>query len=101
MLEWQVQNVNQNIYYFTKYVQKNLKKLEVIKPEGTYMLWVDFRKFNLSQVELNDILINKCNLGLSDGKIFGNSGIGFQRFNLACPRVYILEALDRLMRLNK
>jgi len=47
---------------------------------------------------LNDFLINKAEVGLNKGSVFGEQGVGFQRMNLACPRSMVQEALDRIHR---
>ncbi|SDB88386.1 MalY/PatB family protein [Williamwhitmania taraxaci] len=65
-------------------------------PEGTYLAWIDFREFNLPQQELNRILIETANVGLSDGTIYGKQGIGFQRLNAACPKSVIENAVARI-----
>ena len=82
--------------YFIKYVKENIKKINVIKPEGTYLLWVDFRGLNLSLEELDDLILNKARLGLDNGRMFGEAGAFYYRFNIGCPREYIKEALKRL-----
>ncbi|MFR7621513.1 MAG: hypothetical protein ACLUYY_12870 [Blautia sp.] len=41
-------------------------------------------------------MINKAKLWLDSGKIFGDSGRGFQRINIACPRAILTEALERI-----
>jgi cysteine-S-conjugate beta-lyase len=82
--------------YFISYVNKNINKLKVIEPEGTYLLWVDFKGLNLSLKELDDLILNKAKLGVNNGKMFGESGAFYYRFNIACPRDYIKEALLRL-----
>ena len=64
--------------------------------EGTYLLWLDFRRYGFSPQELRDRIIGKARLGLNDGPMFGPGGEGFQRMNIGCPRVTLQEALDRL-----
>ncbi|MGB4393475.1 MAG: cystathionine beta-lyase, partial [Tepidanaerobacteraceae bacterium] len=71
-------------------------QIKVVKPEGTYLAWVDFSELGLDTDELNDFIINKARLALDDGSWFGMGGKGFQRINLACPRVYIKKALTQL-----
>ena len=65
-------------------------------PEGTYLSWIDFREFGLQQAELNKILIEKANVGLSDGTIYGKQGLGFQRLNAASPKSTIESAVTRI-----
>jgi cystathionine beta-lyase len=61
-------------------------------PEGTYLSWLDFRELRLPQNEINRILTEVAKAGLSDGTIYGNQGLGFQRFNVASPRSVIESA---------
>lgn len=82
--------------YFIEYVQNNIKSIEVIKPQGTYLLWVDMRKLLTKTDDLNHFIINKAGLGLDDGRMFGPCGEGFMRFNIACPRSYVKLALEKL-----
>lgn len=64
--------------------------------EGTYLVWLDFTKTGLSVDELEDFIIHEAKLWLDSGKIFGESGNGFQRINVACPRKVLEEALSRI-----
>lgn len=73
-----------------------LPGMEMIKPEGTYLAWVDMRGLGMDIQGLQDFVRNGARLALDDGYAFGPGGEGFQRFNLACPRSYVQEALDRL-----
>lgn len=88
--------LDQNRRYFINYVDQNIKNISVINSQGTYLLWVDFRKLNLEKEELIDLMINKVRIGANYGEMFGLSGKGFFRFNIGCPRVYLEEALKRL-----
>lgn len=86
----------QNIETVDKFLKKQLPKLKLVRPEGTYLLWLDFREYGLSQSELNLKLINQAGLGFNDGAIFGSEGNGFQRMNIGCPQNVVVEALNRL-----
>lgn len=79
-----------------EYIHSNLKNIDLIEPEGTFLLWVDFRKTNLSRDEMLKLLVDSAKLGLSDGFMFGKEGDGFQRMNIGCPRQKVLEALERI-----
>ena len=68
------------------------------EPEGTYLVWLDFRNLQLTDEELEDLIIHKAGLWLDSGAIFGKSGQGFQRINVACPRQTLTKALDQLRR---
>ncbi|NLI42233.1 MAG: putative C-S lyase [Synergistaceae bacterium] len=72
--------------------------VDVISPEGTYLLWLDLRKLGLSQDELMKFLIEKAKLGLNDGLNFGPDGAGFVRMNIGCPSKILREGINRLVR---
>ena len=73
-------------------------RVDVISPEGTYLLWLDLRKLGLSQDELMKFLIEKAKLGLNDGLNFGPDGAGFVRMNIGCPSKILREGINRLVR---
>ena len=85
-----------NIRFFRDFLEKELPMLHLIKTEGTYLLWVDFRDLNLSEPELEDLIVNRAGLWLDSGAMFGKAGQGFERFNIACPRPVIKKALEQL-----
>lgn len=88
--------VAENIAFTKEYVEKHLPGVEMVEHEGTYLVWLDFRKTGLSVEELEDLIVNRSKLWLDSGKIFGKSGEGFQRINVACPRQILEEALHRI-----
>lgn len=88
--------VSDNIKFVKQYVEENLPDVNMIDTEGTYLVWLDFRKTGLSVSELENLIIHKAKLWLDSGKIFGKCGEGFQRINVACPRSVLKEALDRI-----
>lgn len=88
--------IKENVAFVRKYVEENLKEVHLIEPEGTYLIWLDFRETGLTPEELDDVIINKAKLWLDSGKIFGKVGEGFQRINVACPRSTLEEALKRI-----
>ncbi len=88
--------VAENIAFTKEYVEKHLPGVEMVEHEGTYLVWLDFRKTELSVEELEDLIVNRAKLWLDSGKIFGKSGEGFQRINVACPRQILEEALHRI-----
>ena len=86
-------------YAFTAdYVASNLPKLKLMEPDGTYMVWVDFRGLGMDDKTLSQFISERVKLALNDGYTFGPGGSGFERMNLACPRSILERALDRLKR---
>lgn len=90
------QYVQDNIAFTKEYVELNLPGVTMVEHEGTYLVWLDFRDTGLDVEQLEHLIIHKAKLWLDSGKIFGDSGKGFQRINVACPRVVLEEALSRI-----
>jgi cystathionine beta-lyase len=88
--------IQQNRDYAIERIEKNLSKLKVNHPEGTYFLWVDFSDYGLTKEELEKFLIDKAGVWFNQGYIFGSQGIGFVRINIACPRKTLKRALKQL-----
>ncbi len=88
--------IQENIAYMRSFIQTRLPQLRMIEPEGTYLVWVDFRGLGMDNDALEDLIVNKAGLWLDSGAIFGGVGEGFQRFNVACPRATLTKALERL-----
>lgn len=85
-----------NRNFFINYINENIPKLKAIKPEGTYLMWVDCSDLNMDSHELRDFFVNKCRVALNDGSMFGEEGQNFMRFNIGCPRTLLKEALERI-----
>ena len=88
--------VQGNVNYVTGFLSEKLPKVRFFKPEATYMMWLDFNGFGLSEEELWLKMTQGASLGLNRGKEFGIEGNGFFRINLACPRATVEEAMRRL-----
>lgn len=88
--------VEENYKYFKCYINKNMPKFKIIKPEGTYLVWIDCRELGLKEEELEDFFANKAKVGVYMGSIFGEEGKGFIRVNLGTARENIKIALDRI-----
>ncbi|MYL64195.1 putative C-S lyase [Bacillus hwajinpoensis] len=85
-----------NLSYLTKFIDERLPQIDVIEPEGTYLVWLDFNKLDMSHEELEQFVQDEARLALDEGYIFGESGKGFERINIACPRSVLQEGLERL-----
>jgi cystathionine beta-lyase len=88
--------VEGNLECLEAYVAENIPELDVIRPEGTYLVWFDCRKLQLEKMELRRLMFEQARVYLDDGFIFGPEGEGFERINIACPRKVLVEALDRI-----
>ena len=88
--------VRDNIAFARAYVEENLPGVHMIDTQGTYLIWLDFRQTGLTVEQLDHKIIYEAGLWLDSGKIFGKTGEGFERINVACPRAVLQEALDRI-----
>ncbi|MDR3271721.1 MAG: pyridoxal phosphate-dependent aminotransferase [Peptococcaceae bacterium] len=87
-----------NIRFVKDFLTEHLPKVSLIEPEGTYLLWLDFSAYGLTQAELDRRIIHGAKLWLDHGTMFGAEGEGFERINVACPIVTLQEACARLYR---
>ena len=97
--EWLEQLMNYlegNLAYLSTFIKERLPEINLIEPEGTYLVWLDFRKLAMSHEELEKFIQNEAKLALDEGYIFGDGGKGFERINIACPRSILQEGLERL-----
>lgn len=90
--------IRENINFMKRYLSEKIPKIKMSEPEGTYLVWLDFREFGLSEKELETLIVKKAGLWLDGGTMFGDMGRGFQRINAACPRKTLEQALYRLER---
>jgi cystathionine beta-lyase len=85
-----------NLDYTMEYFAKNIPKIKVIKPEGTYLVWLDCRALGMDNMTLRAFMREKAKVGFDDGFLFGPGGEGFERLNIACPRSILEEGLRRI-----
>ncbi len=85
-----------NLDFVRSFVQERMPKVQLIEPEGTYLLWLDFRALGLSGAELDQKIEKEAGVWLDGGTMFGPEGEGFQRINIACPRSILEKAMERL-----
>lgn len=88
--------LSDNLSFLKGYFEKRIKKIKVIEPEGTYLIWLDCRALGLTDMQLRKVMREEAGIGLDDGYLFGTGGEGFQRINIACPRSVLEKALKRI-----
>ena len=88
--------LSDNLTFVRNFLLERLPQIKLVEPQGTYLLWLDFKALNLTEEELNILIVNKAKLWLDSGLMFGQEGQGFQRINIACPRKILEKALFQL-----
>ncbi len=84
-------------YEFTRdYFARELPTVQVIEPQGTYLLWVNCGPLGFSPDERKRRIYEQAGVFLDDGSMFGSAGADFERINLACPRATLTKAIERM-----
>ncbi len=95
-LEQCLSYIQDNVDYMDEFLKANAPKIKVIRPQASYLVWMDCREMNMTQEELNRFFVDKARLALNDGAMFGKEGEGFMRFNAGTPRSVIEQAMRQL-----
>jgi cystathionine beta-lyase len=90
--------VEGNVDYVIDFCQRHLPEIRPLRPEASFLIWMDCRALGLSRKDLVALFVDKARLALNDGAIFGPGGEGFMRLNVGAPRATIVEAMTRLER---
>jgi cysteine-S-conjugate beta-lyase len=85
-----------NLDFMKAFITERIPRINLIELQGTYLAWIDCRKLGLDNRSLKNLMKDKAKIGLDDGFMFGDSGSGFQRMNIACPRSILEAALVRI-----
>ena len=99
--EWLEQVLNYiegNVDFACSYFESKIPEIVPMRPEGTYLIWLDCTGLGLSHEELVKFFVDDAKVGLNDGATFGPGGDGFMRLNVACPRSILQEGLERIER---
>ncbi len=88
--------VQGNVDFVDGWLRANLPQVRAVRPEASFLIWLDCRKLGLPQPALVDLFVNKARLALNDGTMFGPQGAGFMRLNAGCPRANLQAALEAL-----
>lgn len=93
-----IEYLDENIVTLRDFLQQNIPSVKLVEPEGTYLLWLDFRDLGLDAKQLETFLVREAGIAGNPGHWFGREGAGFVRINIACPRRILLQALQNLER---
>jgi len=96
-----MQHLSGNVEYAIQYLAEHLPQVKVIRPDATYLLWMDCRELKLDIAGLKKLMFKEAKVAFSEGSVFGDEGEGYLRINLACPRSTLQEALERFTQAAK
>ncbi|MBQ5441088.1 MAG: aminotransferase class I/II-fold pyridoxal phosphate-dependent enzyme, partial [Firmicutes bacterium] len=96
-LEELLKYLEHNVEIVREELAKTDGKVKLVEPEGTYLLWLDCSALNMDDKALDEFFVHKTGLRFDAGTMFGESGSGFTRMNIACPEKTLREALERIV----
>lgn len=85
-----------NVDFVLEYLQAHIPAIKAMRPQASFLVWLDCRDLNLSHRKLVDLFVKRAGLALNDGELFGPGGKGFMRMNVGCPRSVLQKALEQL-----
>jgi cystathionine beta-lyase len=88
--------VEQNIVFIEEFLAKELPQVKLLRPQASFLVWLDFSALGLQHDELIDMLINRAHLALNDGKMFGPGGEQHARLNVGTQRSVLAQAMKQL-----
>lgn len=100
-LEQLLEYIQGNYEFLVSFLRDHIPQITAFPLEGTYLVWLDFRRLGLSDRTLKDFLLKKAKVWLDEGTKFGKGGDGFQRMNIGCPRKLLEQGLSRIAKAVK
>lgn len=97
-VDQQKEYLEKNIDYFIDFFEENIPEMQVFKPEGMYLLWLDCRGLNLEEEALISFFDDKAKVGINSGASYGQAGEGFVRLNIAVRKEILEEACERILK---
>lgn len=88
--------IEDNMDFAIEYLNKNIPEIKVVKPDATFLLWLDFKALGKTADEVNEALLKVGKIVLNDGRPYGEGGEGYFRLNVGCPRRTLEEGLKRI-----
>jgi cystathionine beta-lyase len=85
-----------NVETLEKFVNENLPEIKVIRPESTFLVWLDCTEMGMNGKDLNEFFLHKAKVGFNPGIMFGPGGEGFMRMNIGCPVSTLIQGLMRI-----
>lgn len=97
--EWRkdlLKYIESNIEITEEFFKRELPEIKVLRPDASFLAWLDCRDLELNQEELVDLFVNHAKVALNDGGMFGKEGEGFMRLNVGMPKESLYKVLERI-----
>jgi cystathionine beta-lyase len=88
--------IDNNVVFVEEYCRKMIPEIMPVRPEATYMIWLDCRTLGMNGKELQNFFVHKAGIGMNEGSTFGPGGEGFMRMNLATTNQTIIKAMEQI-----
>ena len=95
-LEQLLQYLKGNVDYVCNFLQERIPSIHCVPPQGTYLMWLDFREWGMTHEEIYQFLIDKAGWSVNEGSMFGEEGRGWMRVNIATQRSVLKQAMEQL-----
>jgi cystathionine beta-lyase len=95
-LEKLMEYLNRNTAYVIDFCREFIPEIIPVKPEATYMIWLDCRKLGMPGKKLGEFFVSKARVGMNEGSSFGPGGDGFMRINIATTHNKVSKAMERI-----
>lgn len=97
--EWRKQMlkyIEGNVLFVETYCKKHIPGVKPLRPQASFLVWLDFTELNLNHAQLLDLCVDKAHLAMNDGEMFGPGGESHMRLNVGTPRAILQQALEQL-----
>ncbi len=97
--EWRrqmLEYVEGNVLFIEEYCRKHIPSIRPLRPQASFLVWLDCRKLELGHDGLVDLFVEKAGLALNDGEMFSPGGAGFMRMNVGTSRTVLAKAMEQL-----
>ena len=93
--------IDDNETFTREFFAEHFPEFHIYPREGTYLLWFDYKKTGLNEQQMEEWFLEKANVSVYMGSVFGEAGNGYIRLNIASPRSMLEEAYNRMLKVWK
>ena len=89
--------LTENAEFIIHYLAVHAPEIKPVKPEGTYLMWLDCSALEMTSDEIQKTLADHYGIAVGGGASYGGDGEHFLRFNFGCPRKTLEEGMEKLV----